>query len=72
MSITETIGGAERKTSVRFLSTIFANGVGITWHHSAGTEMTPKPEERAGKENSTKQKHTTIINSHPINVTYYC
>ena len=46
MSITETIDGTERKTSVRYLSTIFANSVGITWHHSTGTEMTPNTERK--------------------------
>ena len=40
------IGGAERKTSARYLSTIFANSVGITWHHSAGTKMTPNIERK--------------------------
>ena len=49
MSITETIGGAERKIAVRYLGTISVNSVGITWHHSAGTEMTPNTEERARK-----------------------
>ena len=51
MSTTETKGGAEGNNSARYLSTIFANSVGITWHHSAGTEMTPNTEERARKEN---------------------
>ena len=46
MSITEKIGGAERKTSARYLSTIFANSDGITWHHSAGKEMTPNTERK--------------------------
>ena len=51
MSIPEMIGRAERRISARYLSTISTNSVGITWHHSAGTEMTPNIEERARKEN---------------------
>ena len=46
MSITEMVDMTERKTSVRYLSTIFANSVGITWHHSVGTEMTPNTERK--------------------------
>ena len=46
MSITETIGGAERRISARYLSTIFANSVRITWHHSVGTEMTTNTERK--------------------------
>ena len=46
MFITETIDGTERKTSARYLSTIFANSVEITWHHSDGTEMTPNTERK--------------------------
>ena len=46
MSITEMIGGTEGKTSAQYLSTIFANSVGITWYHSAGTKMTPNTERK--------------------------
>ena len=52
MSITEMIDGAERKTSVRYLSTIFANTVGITWHHFAGTKMTPNTERKRNWRNA--------------------
>ena len=51
MSIPEMIDRDERRISARYLSTIFANSVGINWQHSAGTEMTPNTEERARKEN---------------------
>ena len=44
MSITESIDGAKRKISVRYLCNIFANSVEITWHHSVGTYMTPNTE----------------------------
>ena len=46
MSITGTIDGTERQTLSRCLSTIFANSAGITWQHSAGTEMTPNTERK--------------------------
>ena len=52
MSITEMIDGAERKTSARYLSTILANSVRISWHHSAGTEMTPNTERKRNWRNA--------------------
>ena len=52
MSITEMIDGTERKTLARYLSTIFANSVGITWHYSARTEMTPNTERKRNWRNA--------------------
>ena len=70
MSITETIDGTERKTSARCLRTNFANSVGITWHHSTGTEMTPNTERKRNWRNAKvelKWIRTDASYTHQIN-----